>query len=273
MTSTMTISALYTYPVKGCAALQHQQIALDARGPLWDRRWMVVDAEGIFVTQRSHPPMAVIQPALSADALTLTAPGFSPLTIPLQAERGEALSVTIWNDTCDAWDEGKVAAGWFSDLLEGDLRLVRMTDSWFRRVNPKYAPEPAQTGFSDAYPLLIVSEESLADLNAHLQARGAQPVPMSRFRPNVVVRGASAYAEDGWRTVQIGGVTLDVVKPCARCAVTTVDQLTGTVPDNTEPLGTLSTYRKQDGKVMFAQNAVHRAPGTLTLGAAVEVLA
>lgn len=129
-------------------ALQHSSIALDSRGPLWDRRWMVVDAEGVFVTQRSHPIMATIQPALSADLLTLTAPGMSPLVLPLTAERGAPLPVLIWNDTCEAWDEGRVAAGWFSDFLEGDLRLVRMTDLWFRRVDPKDAPEPTQTGFS-----------------------------------------------------------------------------------------------------------------------------
>jgi uncharacterized protein YcbX len=273
MASNISISALYTYPVKSCGALQHEQMILDERGPLWDRRWMVVDADGIFVTQRSHPTMAIIQPSLSADTLTLTAPGMPALTVPLTAERDEPLPVTIWQDTCDAWDEGRAAAEWFSHFLEGDLRLVRMTDGWFRPVNPKYAPETAQTGFSDGFPLLLVSEESLADLNTHLQAREAQPVPMSRFRPNVVVRGASPYAEDGWRTVQVGAVTLDVLKPCARCVITTVDQHTGSIPDNNEPLGTLSTYRKQNSKVMFAQNAVHRAAGTLALGAVVEVLA
>jgi uncharacterized protein len=133
-----------------------------------------------------------------------------------------------------------------------------------------YASENTPVGFADAFPLLIVSEASLDELNRHMIERGKDPVPMTRFRPNIVVSGVEAFAEDSWRTVQIGDVTIDVVKPCARCVTTTVDQLTGTIPDVAEPLGTLNTFRKHNGKVMFAQNAIHRAPGVLKVGNAVK---
>lgn len=273
MISDIVISALYSYPIKGCAALSHDQILLDERGPVWDRRWMLVDGDGLFVSQRERPALARVQPALDAESLRISTAGMPPLVIPLQAARGVPRAVTIWNDICEAWDEGRAAGEWFSQFLGDAVRLVRMTDSWFRTVDPRYAPQPAQTGFSDGFPLLLVSEESLDDLNGRLQGQGSQPVPMNRFRPNVVVRGAGPFAEDGWRTLRAGAVTLDVVKPCARCLVTTVDQQTGTIPDRAEPLATLSSYRKQGSKVLFTQNVVHRAPGSLAVGTPLEILA
>lgn len=268
----MHISALYSYPIKSCGATAHQQIELDVRGPIWDRRWMLVDAGGLFISQRELPQMALIQPAIEEGFLTVRAPGRRPLSLPLHRGRDVPRLVQVWNDRCLSWDEGQDAADWFSEALDVDCRLVRMTDEHVRRVDERYARRPAQTGFSDGYPLLVVSEASLDDLNRRLIERGKQPVTMSRFRPNVVISGAEAYAEDGWHTAQIGGVTLDIVKPCGRCAITTIDQASGEKPESEEPLATLNTYRKWNGKVIFAQNAIHHAPGVLAVGDAVKIV-
>jgi hypothetical protein len=266
------ISALYTYPIKSCGALWHTLLELDARGPIWDRRWMLVDEDGLFVTQRELPRMALIQPGFKDGQLSINAPGMNEICVPLERQRDIPRQVQIWNDTCKAWDEGDEVAGWVSDFLRVDLRLVRMTDDFVRRVDERYAPQPAQTGFSDGFPLLIASEASLEELNNRLVERGAEPIPMSRFRPNIVVTGCEAFAEDTWKTIQISDMLIDVVKPCARCAIPSVDQQTAEIRDPKEPLATLNTFRKQNGKVMFAQNAVHRTPGWIAVGNPVQVI-
>ncbi len=268
----MHVSALYTYPIKSCGGLTHDTIRFDARGPIWDRRWVVTDADGMFYTQRELPPMALIQPRFDGDQLTLSAPGMSSISLPLEAERPEPRLVRVWRDTCEAWDEGDTLAQWFSDYLKVEARLTRMTDGYYRTVNKDYAPYPAQVSFADGYPALIVSESSLDDLNQRLIERGSEAIPMKRFRPNIVITDSSPYAEDTWREACIGDMTFDVVKPCARCVMTTVDPATGTIPDKAEPLATLNTYRKQERGVMFAQNAIHRAPGVLKVGDAVNVV-
>lgn len=272
MADRLTLSQIFTYPIKSCGALSHREIELGARGPLFDRQWMVVDSDGLFITQRELPQLAVIQPRFENHYLYISAPGMPEMTVPLEREAGEIWRVEVWRDTCNAWDEGDEIAIWLSDYLNVDARLVRMADGYVRQVDTTYAPEDTPVGFADAFPLLIGSESSLNELNRHMTARGKALIPMGRFRPNLVVSGADAFAEDSWRTVRIGEVTIDVVKPCARCATTTVDQATGTVPDTAEPLATLNTFRKQNGKVMFAQNAIHRAPGVLRVGDAIEVI-
>jgi uncharacterized protein len=278
---TPTTAALFTYPIKSCAPLSHSRIELDTYGPLWDRYWMIVDEDGEFLTQREVPTMALIQPAFEDSCLRLSAPSMPTAYVPLQALQPSRLSpygettsrlVTVWRDTCQAWDEGDELAMWLSDFMHLKVRLVRMADDYRRGVDSKFAPQPAETRFTDGFPLLIVSEASLDELNNRLVERRAEPVPMGRFRPNLVVTGCDAFAEDTWRTVQIGSVILDIVKPCARCVLTTVDPKTGTVPDPAEPLATLNTFRKRNGKVMFAQNAIHRAPGTLVVGDHIDVI-
>jgi uncharacterized protein len=268
----LLLSSIFTYPIKSCGRLEHTEIALDARGPLWDRRWMVVDSDGKVITQREISSLALVQPRFENGDMAITAPNMPEMRIPLARDAGEIWRVDLWDDICAAWDEGDDLAEWFSDYLNVDARLVRMADDFVRPVDPDYAPPNTPVGFADGYPILIVSEASLDELNRHIVERGKEPVPMSRFRPNLVVSGASAFAEDSWGAVQVGDVTLDVVKPCARCVLTTVDQLTGTVPDTAEPLGTLNTFRKQNGKVMFAQNAIHRAPGMLRVGDAIKTI-
>jgi uncharacterized protein YcbX len=265
------LSHIFTYPIKSCGRLAHTEIALDKCGPVWDRRWMVVDGDGLAITQRELPAMALIQPRFEGGSLWISTPNLPDVCVPLEREPGEVWRVEVWGNVCAAWDEGDELSNWLGDYLGVEARLVRMADDFVRPVDPTYAAPNTPVGFADGYPILIVSEASLDELNRRIVERGKMPVPMSRFRPNLVISGAEAFAEDSWRTVQIGDVTMDVVKPCARCVLTTVDPATGPVPDAAEPLGTLNTFRKQDNKVMFAQNAIHRAPGILRVGDRLEV--
>ena len=248
MSQTIRISALHTYPVKSCAGIAHTQISIVETGPLYDRRWMLGfdDGDAVLaqVTQREQPKLALVQPAISGDSLMLSAPGMRDLCIPLQDRALDDARIKIWRDTVDGHDEGQEAAEWFSDFLKVAVRLVRMPDAFYRRVSPQYSPEPAQVGFADAYPLLLISEASLADLNEKMVARGKPALPMNRFRPNVVVAGCEPFAEDSWKRFVAAGIPFDVVKPCARCATTTVEQSKGAVLDSAEPLATLATYRK-----------------------------
>jgi hypothetical protein len=181
------------------------------------------------------------------------------------------MRVRVWDDTCEAWDEGDAAAAFLSAFLGTPARLMRMADSWVRPVDEDYAPQPAQTGFADAFPLLVLSEASLAELNRRIELRGRRTVSMDRFRPNLVVTGCEPFAEDRWRTIRVGAVLLDLVKSCARCAITTVDQARGLVPDHEEPLATLATFRREGDKVLFGRNAVHRGPGRISVGDLVSV--
>jgi uncharacterized protein YcbX len=256
--------------VKSCGAIAHTAVDLEARGLAWDRRFMIVDETGRFLTQRERPRLALIRPALAEGSLRLDAPGRPSLRIPLESGRPRPRRVQVWDDVCEAWDEGPQPAAWLGAYLGRPAHLVRMTDDWERPVDPDHAPRPARTGFADAFPLLLVCESSLVELNRRLGAAGKAPVTMDRFRPNVVLDGGEPFAEDGWRTVEVAGLILDLAKPCARCATTTVDQATGEVKDPAEPLATLATFRRQGNEVWFGQNAVHRGPGTLRLGATAE---
>jgi uncharacterized protein YcbX len=166
----------------------------------------------------------------------------------------------VWDDSCEATWVGERAAAWFTQFLGSACSLVHMAEQVVRPADPAFAPPESRVSFADGFPFLLISEESLADLNGRL----ADPLPMNRFRPNLIVAGGEPYAEDGWKEIQIGGVSLKVVKPCGRCVVTTTDQSTG--ERGQEPLRTLATYRRRDGLVMFGQNVVHERPGRLRLG-------
>ena len=259
------VTGLFRYPIKSCAGISLDSAVLDHRGIEHDRRWMVVDATGAFRTQRELPRMALIHPRVSQDGLTLTAEGMTEVSIPLTAH-GSRLTAGVWNDEVEAIDQGEAVAEWLTRFLAEPLRLVRFDDAQDRRVEQAYAVRPEdQVGFADAYPLLIGNEASLAELNTRLD----EPLPMRRFRPNIVVAGAEAYAEDSWSRVRVGEVEIAVVKPCARCAITTVNPDTGM--KGKEPLTTLAKYRKAEGGVMFCENAIHLGLGTLRVGDSVVV--
>jgi uncharacterized protein YcbX len=268
MPASIRLSALTYYPVKSMQGWDVPAAAVTPRGLANDRLLMVADRDGMFYTQRDLPRLAAILPRLEAESLTLSAPEVAPLTLPLR-RAGDALPVTIWDDEAQAVDQGDEAAGWLSMFLGVEARLVRMPDDYVRSVSREYAvTADDHVGFADGYPLLLASQESLDDLNARMET----PIPMNRFRPNIVVSGCDPFAEDGWKRIRIGEVELALVKPCARCDVPTHDQVTGRKMGK-EPTATLATFRRRGNKVMFAMNAIPVTLGMIRLGDQVQVLA
>ena len=246
------IAALFVYPVKSCRGLQRSAAVVTERGLAHDREWMIVDAAGRFISQREVPRLALIVPALSAAALELTAPGMAAVTIPFDRS-GVTLPVTVWRDRLPAIDQGDTVAAWISAWIGSTARLVRFDRRLRRTCNPAYAGDTgAHTAFADAYPLLVLAEASLADLNQRLES----PLPLNRFRPNVVLSGVDAYDEDHIDELAVAGVTMKLVKRCTRCQVTTTDQDTASL--GSEPLATLAGYRMDAalGGATFGVNAI-----------------
>ena len=258
-----TIGRLFIHPVKSCAGIEVQEAVLTEAGLDLDRAWMVVDAEGVFLTQRAHPRMALVRPQLRSGDLVLRAPGMLALHLSLDRVDGPA-QARVWDDVVPAWDMGPLAAQWFSDFLGQPCRLVRF-DPAVRRLS-----SPAWTGgleapnqFSDGFPLLVASQGSIDGLNARLQAAGHAPVGIERFRPNVVLAGVDEHDEDRIDSLYIGAdggeVQLQHVKPCARCPIPDIDPATA---ESTPVVGdTLRTYRQDrrlDGAITFGMNAIVR---------------
>ncbi len=259
------VSELAIYPVKSSRQIVVDRWAVDDFGLADDRRWMVIDSQGQFITQRTHPALVKMTCSLQESAIVLEAPGQKKLVVN-KPEQDKSLTVTVWNDNCEAVDAGEGAASWCSELLNEECRLVYMPDSSFRQVSLKYASAGDRTGFADGFPFLLISEASLADLNSRLEV----PVPMLRFRPNIVVSGCEAYAEDTWKRIRIGEMEFTVAKACTRCVMTTIN--TETLEKNKEPLKTLSTYRRTKKGIIFGQNLIHHGTGELSVGMSVEVL-
>ncbi len=262
----MFVSALHFYPVKSLGGLAPPRLALDAMGPRLDRHFMLVDERGSFVTQRTLPSLCLISCQIEAEQLLLHAPSMPRLCVPLAPELQASRQVSVWKWNGLAEDKGDEAAAWLSHFAKRPLRLVRFPDEGVRRVDPLYANDEHHVAFADGYPVLLASAASLDDLNARL----VQPVPMDRFRPNVVLAGALPFAEDTLHRIKLGSVVLRIVKPCERCVITTIDQ--ATAAQGKEPLRTLTTYRTQNGKVMFGQNCVVEQPGVVSVGDAVTAL-
>ncbi len=262
----ITLAALHRYLVKSCRGDALGVARFDARGLVDDRRLMVVDHTGMFLSQRRVARLAVIAPTLSGGRLDLTAPGHPPITVDLTIRRPRR-PVSVWRHRGDGEDLGDPVAAWLGCVLGQAARLVRLPDDVVRPIDPAYATSPSdQTAFTDGFPLLLTSVASLEDLNRKL----ADPVPMDRFRPNLVIAGAEPFAEDSWRRIRIGALELSVVKPCARCVVTTIDQATAERGD--EPLRTLAGFRTVDGAVLFGQNLIHHGAGPISVGDPVTVL-
>ncbi len=264
-----TLSALHVFPVKSCAALSPSEASVEPRGLVGDRRWMVVDANGRFLSARKHPRMTLIAARIASDeGLLLDAPGMPVLALDPAREASDRVEVTVWSSTVSARRAGAGADAWVSRYLGLPARLVHMDSIAERAVDPAYANPGDVVSFADGFPLLLISQASLDGLNERL----GQPVPMLRFRPNLVVSGTAAHAEDGWRRVRIGEVAFDVVKPCSRCVLTTVDFERGDFDAGGEPLRTLLSYRRTPAGVMFGQNLIPRNPGRVCIGDAVRVL-
>ena len=265
----MHLSAIHLYPIKSGAALSLDNAEVEARGLAHDRRWMIVDPDGRFLTGRELPPLVRLQAVPTPDGLRLQAPGATPLTLPFPPASAPRRTVSIWDDTVDAIDGGDDAAAWLSAWLGREVRLVHMDAAASRPVSLTHGQPGDEVSFADGYPLLVISQAALDGLNQRL----TQPLPMLRFRPNLVVAGSAAHAEDAWRRVRIGALVFDAVKTCVRCVFTTVDPERGEIDRSGEPLRTLKTYRRSPRGITFGMNLIARGSGTLRVGDAVDVLA
>lgn len=262
------VSNLYIYPVKGCRGIALESAELTPTGLALDRHWMVVHPDGRFVTQREIPRLALVTTALDRGALTLAAPDTEGQTLD-PGHDGSRMEVEVWGDRCIGIDEGDGAAGWFTRHLGRPVRLVRFDPARPRPSDPDYAHDlPAFSEFSDGFAILVISEASLADLNSRLET----PLPMNRFRPNIVIAGVEAFDEDRMDALAADGIELRLVKACTRCQVTTTNQDTAQVGE--EPLRTLAEFRMHPhlGGVAFGQNAVvaQGTGRTLRVGQALE---
>lgn len=262
----VTVSGLFLYPIKGCRGLSLSTAEVEGRGLRHDRRFMVVDREGRFLTQREHPALARVQVQVAPQgALVLSAEGIGEITVEPPPVATPARTVEVWGERCPGLAAGPAAAAFFHALLGIPCELVAQPESGGRPLDPRYAAQGEDVSFADAFPFLVVSEASLDDLNRRL----AEPVGMDRFRPNIVIRGCGPYEEDVLGRGHIGSLPFRFAKRCARCVVVTTDQQTGAV--GKEPLRTLSRYRREGNNVYFGQNAVAEGTGTLRLGDAVTL--
>ena len=263
--SDVTVSELAIYPVKSLRQVPVQSSSIDMGGLKHDRRWMVVDAEGRMLTQRKISRMCLVQPVLNERVLSLQAPDMQDLQVNREARKSEC-NVTVWKDSCSARDCGDEAAHWLSQFLQVECRLVYFPDDEVRKVDQNYAQEEDRTAFSDGFPILLISQASLDDLNSRMD----EDIPIARFRPNIVVSGCEPFAEDGWKRLKIGDLVLRVVKPCSRCIIPSID--IATAERGEEPTRTLLKYRKRENKIYFGQNAIIDGCGEISEGMAVEVL-
>lgn len=263
----MKLSAIYIHPVKSCASLAQVSAEVRPRGLAHDRRWMLVDSDGRFLTGRQLPRLVLLRAEPLPQGLRLSAPGHASLNVAQPKRGATRVAVHVWKDGVDAADAGEEAACWLSAFVQRKVRLVFMDAAAHRPVSPSHARPDDTLSFADGYPLLLISQASLDGLNARLST----PLPMTRFRPNLVVSGSDAHAEDGWRRLRIGDVSFDVVKPCIRCVFTTVDPTSGAFDPSGEPLRTLKTYRRSDSGISFGMNLIPRGSGLLRIGDNVEI--
>ena len=266
----MQLSALYRYPIKSA---QGQALSHSASGPLGllgDRRWMVVEQDnGRFLTQRAYPQMSQLSALYAADGgLVLSAPGLDHLHVAVPEPDNDLRGVTIWRDTLRVPDAGDAAAEWLSRFIGKPVRLVHVPEPRTRYLPAGYGENSDRVAFADGFPLLLIGQASLDDL----VQRVGRPLEMLRFRPNLVVEGSTAFAEDGWKRIRIGQQTFRVLSACTRCILTTIDPQTGERSPDREPLTTLKTFRQKEGDVMFGQNLVADGEGVLEVGMPVEVL-
>jgi uncharacterized protein YcbX len=271
----LQLTDVWRYPVKSCRGERLAEALVEPWGLAGDRRWMVVDAEGVAVTAREYPQMVLVTPRLGHGLIALSSPGLADLTVPVPS--GEDLvPVRVWASELVAAPAGDEAAAWLSKVIGEQVRLVYLDDPTRRPTNPSYSQDTDRVSFADGYPLLLTSEESLGALNDWI-AEGSKasegPVPMRRFRPNVVVSGTPAWAEDGWRRLRIGPVGFRAVKGCGRCVLTTVDP--DTAAKGHEPLFALARHRRWDNQVWFGVNLIPDDPrpgAIIRPGDAVEIL-
>ncbi len=263
----MEISELYTYPVKSLAGISLENAEIERTGIRHDRQWMVVERDGTFMTQREFPQMALIETGIVDGRLQLSTFGMESVTVEPVDGSGERVQTDVWGTGINAIRCQGPANEWLSDAIGTACGLVTFPRHEPRQCDPEHASPGDSTFFADGYPVLVVSQESLDDLNSRL----AEPVGMDRFRPNLVVRGTTSFAEDDWKNIEINSIGIRMAKPCDRCSVPTVDPQRGMLA-GPEPIATLSTYRERDGMVYFGINAIPETSGTIRVGDPVKIL-
>lgn len=267
----MKLSEINIYPIKSLSGISLKSSTVETRGLRFDRRWMLIDETNKFLTQREFPQMATIGVEILKDCLRVSSGG-EKLEVAFEPPTNETASVKIWSNRCRARIYENKTNEWFSDVLKTNCKLALMPEETTRKVSYFYAVHKTDAvSFADAYPFLLIGENSLADLNSRLDA----PLPMNRFRPNLVVEGSAAFAEDAWKTIQIGEAIFHIVKACARCVMTTIDQSKG-VKTGVEPLKTLASFRipkrSVKKKILFGQNLIAENVGaTVNVGDEVRV--
>ncbi|RNI31043.1 MOSC domain-containing protein [Rufibacter latericius] len=266
--STLVLSEIYIYPIKSLGGISLTSAQVQERGLQYDRRWMLIDDSGIFLTQRKIADMALLQVALSPDGLVVShkTKDLAPLLVPYETKSTRSTLVTVWDDICFAFLVSPEADTWFSEALGFGCRLVYMPENSIRLIDPNYAKHNEKVSFADGYPFLIIGQGSLDDLNSRLE----EPVPMNRFRPTFVFTGGQPYVEEKWKTFKMGDVLFYGAKPCGRCNVTTINQ--DTAQAGAEPLKTLTGYQKKGNKVIFGMNLIGLSTGTVSVGDRITIM-
>jgi uncharacterized protein len=268
----MNISQINIYPIKSLRGISLESARIEDRGLEYDRRWMLINRDNNFLSQRTYPRMATISVDITNDGLRVSHDDAESMSIPFEPSRPRVVHATIWRNRSRTLVYEDDVNKWFSNILGGDVRLVYMPETTERRVNRYYkVHEPDVVSLADGYPFMLLGESSLADLNSRLETS----LPMNRFRPNFVLAGSDPFEEDSWRKIAIGENLFYIVKPCARCKITMVDQQTGKT--GSEPLPTLASYRTQKigtkQGAMFGQNLIAERPdGIIKVGDKLEVL-
>jgi uncharacterized protein len=266
------LASIHIYPMKAARAVDLGESVVEPWGLAGDRRWLLVDEDGRFVSQREQPSLARVVVTPLTGTISVTSAGIPgrQIAAPAAGDGANMLKVTVWGSTVLATAAGPEDSAWFSAYLGRPVRLVYLDDPTRRAVDPEFGKDGDVVSFADGYPLLLTSTASLDELGRWLSEDGAQSVPMTRFRPNAVVTGAPPWAEDHWRRIRIGAVEFRVVKPCGRCVVTTTDQITGEV--GSQPLKMLGRRRRFGQQLVFGQNLIPDGPGLIRAGDFVEVL-
>jgi len=268
MENKLVVSDIFIYPIKSLGGIRLEEGIVQEKGFQYDRRWMLVDHAGVFVTQRNYPSLALLSVVFAANGLLVfdkKNPSNS-IHVIFELAEGPEIEVTIWDDQVMGRSVHPKVSQWFSDYLGIETHLVIMPEDSHRKVDPRYAVHGESVSFADGMPYLLIGRESLADLNSRLEV----PVGMDRFRPNIVFTGGTPFLEDSLRKIKIGEVEFQIIKPCARCVMTTVDQESG--EKGKEPLKTLSSYRTVNNKVYFGQNVVSLTLGKIKRGDVIQPL-
>lgn len=263
----LVVSGIYIYPIKSLGGVSLTESILEEKGLQYDRRWVLTDSKGMFITQRKYPLLSLLQVSISDDVITVFQkdnPG-QKISFNTNQQTGDEIEVSIWDDITKGIEVDRTISNWFSDYMNMEVKLLKMPEQVRRNVDIKYASNNEIVSFADGYPCLIIGQSSLDELNKKLE----KPIEMDRFRPNIVFTGGEPHAEDSFQDFEIDNVLFSAVKPCARCVLITIDQQHGT--KSAEPLKTLSKYRTLNNKIMFGQNLIHRGSGTIKIGSEIQV--